>query len=192
MTNQSRFTDPDPYQLASLAIEAASLGLSLVAIFMERGRKEHAPLNENQVTVLQQVDQQTSKALGQFKDTQRFIERNASDPDRSFYGAPVRVATTSMLMSGAAVVNYGRELSQLHLAVGSLSQWIYHLIGQDPDLASRLGARLTTPLSDLAAQLNSILENGEPVHRALEECRTSLLALEKALQEEFGANGRHN
>jgi hypothetical protein len=182
--------DPDPAQVASVCIAASSFVLTLVNMYLTHGRKPAVSRDENADTILTQLETSTQNLLTSVQTLTKLIDRSSSNPDAQFYDAPMRIARTQMLFSQTALGTYAGHLSNSYAAVGNLGLWINHLIANKPELAARIGERLSVPLSDVADQLNSALENGSPIRVVVRETKFSLEQLAAAIEAELN-DGRN-
>ncbi|WP_147399866.1 hypothetical protein [Brevundimonas sp. LPMIX5] len=182
--------DPDPAQVASVCIAASSFVLTLVNMYLTHGRKPAASRDDNADSMLTKLEDSAQNLLASVQALTKLIDRSSSNPDAQFYDAPMRISKTQMLFSKTALGTYAGQLSSSYTAVGALGLWVNHLIANKPDLAARIGERLSVPLSDVAEQLNSAMEIGLPIRVVVREARLSLEQLAAAIEAELN-DGRN-
>lgn len=69
--------------------------------------------------------------------------------------------------------------------LGNLSQWINHIIRDDPEMAQKLGSKLSLGLKETAETLNRALERGDPIRVTIAEAKNALEQLATAIEDEL-------
>ncbi len=90
-----------------------------------------------------------------------------------------------MMLDYASHQIFSKELMELSTVAGQMGSWINHVIANEPELASRLGARLHQNLGDIVDRLNTIMEKGLPNREAVQAEKEAIDALSTAIESEL-------
>lgn len=187
------YVDPDPLSVAAISLGAASFVLQLLQTYkayrpsapVEPPPRRGGTVGQAEVTRLAQLEEATEALQGKLKRLHRTIERGSPNPDDQFYNAPFRVAETVLDLDRPQFDDAARAIAEAHTSLGALSLWIHQIIRHDPELARRLGERLSVGLSETAVIINRTLAEGGPNRLILGEGRAALEQLAIAIEGEL-------
>lgn len=181
--NNKSLVDPDPFTIAAISISAASLVLQLVQIATQGAQLKSA--NSQRDIILSQIEDNTSKLLRHINTINRTVERGSEKVDIEYYDAPLRVATTTLNIAQPHHMQFQQNLGTAYGDLGNLSQWINHIIREDPAMAKKIGSRLSQGLEGTAQTLNRALERGDPIRVVITEAKNALEQLAAAIEDEL-------
>lgn len=142
----------------------------------------HEPIQRKQLTALETAVESLSRDVEKLGRT---VERNASASDDQYYGAPLRIGVTALLMAPEGVEGYAEGVAQAANQFGAIARWVATIQNTNPDLAYRLGERMNEPLDGVADRLNEAMATGAPVRVVLTEFRATLESLSSAISAEL-------
>jgi hypothetical protein len=174
--------DPDPFTIAQTLFGAAALVLQLLAMRKDKpSDSNYSPPSQNLLHLETAVDNMRAKS----QKILRTLDHGVRDVDGSFYDRPFRVGTAPMMLDYASHQIFSKELMELSTVAGQMGSWINHVIANEPELASRLGARLHQNLGDIVDRLNTIMEKGLPNREAVQAEKEAIDALSTAIESEL-------
>lgn len=184
----NQFVDPDPTTIAVISMTAAALVLQFVQTwkaFFPSAPPSRPGIETSRTANLGHLEQSVAKLQGDLRQLHRIIERGSSSSDREFFDASYRIATTSLNLDNASHAQIQNQLGTSFGDLGNLSIWVNHIIREDPQLAARIGSRISGGLESTAQTLNTVLENGGPNRIIISEARNALEQLAKAIDDEL-------
>lgn len=188
----AQLVDPDPFTIATVSMTAAALVLQLLQTWKAFSPAPPAP-NAGALSVrtsnLGQLEQSVEKLEADLRQIHRTIDRGSRNSNAEFFDAPYRLATTSLNLDHASHQQLQHQLGTGLGDLGNVSQWINHVIRDDPDLAVRLGGRIAGGLENTAEILNGVMAEGGPNRVVIAEARQALELLAKAIEFEIRNDG---
>lgn len=179
--------------IAAISLGAASFVLQFLQTYKayrpstpaepapQRGR----PARQAEVTRLTHLEEATEALQGKLKRLHRAIDRGSPNSDDQFYDAPFRIAETILDLDAPEFDAAAGAISEAHASLGNLSLWVHQVIRHDPELARRLGERLSGGLPQTAAVINKTLADGGPNRLIVGEGRVALEQLAMAIEAEL-------
>lgn len=195
MTNRqnSQLIDPDPFTVASLAMSAISVVFGAVqaykAVWPNPAPAAKPHLRPHELEQLSHLEGHVETFESTMNKLKRSIERNSPDSDDQFYNAPLRIGVTNLMLPAHGLNDLTSHYAQANLQIAAIFRWLTTIQINSPDLAYRLGERLNEPLSGVTSRVNDALKTGAPTRVVLEELRSTLDALARAIEAEIGQQG---
>lgn len=180
--------DPDPFTIAACAFGGIAVVLQLLQTVKAYQRPPRLMLADHERSRLNAILDHVEQTSAKFDRLIRTVSREAQEPESQFFEAPVRIARTQLFVSVSATATIGAQLSETYTAIGGLANWILTTIGDQPELAARIGERIQEPLGAVAERLNTALVEGRSTGEIVREFRSVLEALAVALESELKGN----
>lgn len=190
----ANFIDPDPMQIATLAIAFIAAIAPFVQMYKKQAPSQiniHVHNEHLQQQPINEIERHSDEIRSGLKHIQRLIEQNCADPDVQFYEAPIRLLKTSMDIESQAVHQYSDLNAKLNVSISSISTWVMNIVQNHPELARRIGSDLEVPLHEIADRMNQAMADGRPIREAIAELKAALTALSEALEREIGRKSRN-
>jgi hypothetical protein len=176
--------DPDPFTIAAVSIAGAALIIQLVQTAKQFSSKPTpVELTGESRRMLRNLDRSTLRLRAAISDLNELLAK-AGQKD-VFADAPFRVDAASLMLRAKEHEMFEEKLRKGYASVGLISRWVNRVIREQPELAARLGARISDGLEDSARKLNAIMAKPGPNIDVTTEAYNALFELERAISEEL-------
>ena len=179
--------DPDPFVVASLSMTAAALVLQLVQTWkaFRPTAAPSLPPSASTVSNINYLEEAVSKLQSDLRQIHRLIDRGSPSSESEFYEAPYRIAETSLNLDRPVHIQLQQQLGMGFADLGNVSQWVNHIIREDPAAAARIGGRMAAPMEETAVLLNRVMRDGGPNRLIVQEAKHALEQLAGAIEQEL-------
>lgn len=168
----NELVDPDPFLLASICLQGAAVILQLIQISQAKTRPpSSAAAVQTRVTRLTPLEAALDEFDAAIEKAERMIRRSSAAPTKEFYEASFRISVGVLNFSSKNVQEYHNAVSDTATKLSKLTRWIGHIIGQDPDIAAKLGEDINKVVSGSSERLNALMGTGEPIELVLTEAK---------------------
>lgn len=181
--------DPDPFAIISLGVACVGVALQLVQTYKSFRPSApvptFAPDRTNRRSMLMGLEQSVETSQRELRKILRAVDQGSNDSDAQFYDAPVRLATTELLLEQGEMNEYAQGFQMLATQVGQIGAWVNNIIVHDKQFAYRLGERMGEPLGKTADTINAAMESGQSTRIVLAEVKLTLRTLADAIEAEL-------
>lgn len=189
----SQLVDPDPFIVANLAMSTISIIFGAVQAYKAIWPSPAPAMKQNhrphQIEQLGHLESHVENLDMIMKKLNRSVERNSPDSDAQLYDAPLRIATTALMLPPHGLNELVSHYADASLQIAGIFRWLTTIQTTNPDLAYRLGEQLNEPLSSVTERVNDALNKGSSIRVVMAEFRATLDALARAIETEIGQNG---
>jgi hypothetical protein len=180
--------DPDPFLLAAVCLQGAAVILQLIQIGQANARPSSSiGAIKNRISMLTPLETALDEFDAAIEKAERMIRRSSEAPTKEFYEASFRVSIGVLNFSSKNVMEYHNVLAETTAKLSALTRWIGHIIGQDPDIAAKIGDDINKVVNGSSERLNALMGTGEPIELVLTEAKlvrdTCRNAIKKHLDE---------
>ena len=168
----NELVDPDPFLLAAVCLQGAAVILQLIQISQAKTRpSSSAGAVQNRITMLTPLEAALDEFDAAIEKAERMIRRSSEAPAKEFYEASFRISVGVLNFSSKNVQEYHNAVSDTTAKLSAFTRWIGHIIGQDPDIAAKLGEDINKVVSGSSERLNALMGTGEPIELVLTEAK---------------------
>jgi hypothetical protein len=178
--------DPDPFSIAAVALAAASLVLQFVQTAKQLADSpSRRPRTRGDGRALRSLERAANTVELRLARFDPDYSHRAWIELRELADSPLRIAETSLQLHVEVHQQFERDLTATFAALATLSRRINSMIRDQPELAARLGGRMSRPLSETAMLLNEAMRSGRSIGEVLRLTRTALSELAHAIEGEL-------
>lgn len=164
--------DPDPFLLAAVCLQSAAVILQLIQISQAKTRPSSSVgAVRNRISMLTPLETALDEFDAAIEKAERMIRRSSEAPTKEFYEASFRISVGVLNFSSKNVQEYHNAVADTTTKLSALTRWIGHIIGQDPDIAAKLGDDINKVVNGSSERLNALMGTGAPIELVLTEAK---------------------
>jgi len=164
--------DPDPFIIAGVCLQSAAVILQLVQISLQKnGARSSVGAINNRHQTLERLEDAIDDFDDAISKVERTLRRESKSPEKEVYEASFRVSVGIMQFSAKGVKEFHDKIAESTAKLASLTRWIGHIIHQDPDISSELGAEISEAVAGASERINAVMANGGAIEAVLNEAK---------------------
>lgn len=175
--------DPDPWLLASVALQSAAVLLQLVQIAKSgpapMGRTVKVNADRTHLARIEESLEDLDRAI---RKAERIVRREAQNPEREFYEVGFRISLGIMKFEAKQHREYSTAVTETLAKLGALALWVGQLIAADQPVVREIGSEIQAEVGDAASRLNQLMETGGPNEAILAESKAVRDACHRAVR----------